>query len=85
MVKPLVAFLITIALKYPMKTAMTVSLALAQIGEFSFILSEEAMKYHLVPDDDYDVIVACALVSISINPLLFRFLKGNRVKNSVNI
>lgn len=71
-VKPLVAFLITIILKYPLKTALTVSLALAQIGEFSFILSEEANKFDLLPDDGYDLIVACALVSIPINPLLFK-------------
>ena len=42
--KPLAAFLITLALKYPLKAAVTISAALAQIGEFSFILSEEAMR-----------------------------------------
>ena len=74
LLKPLTAFLITYASKYPFKTALTVSLALAQIGEFSFILAEEAMKYKIFPDEGYDILVACALVSISINPLLFRFL-----------
>lgn len=71
--KPFVAFLITVLLKYPFKTAITVALALAQIGEFSFILSEEANKYDLLPDDGYDLIVACALVSIPLNPLLFKW------------
>lgn len=72
--KPLTAFVISVTLKYPYKTALTVAIALAQIGEFSFILAEEAMKFKILPDDGYDIIVACALVSISINPLLFKFL-----------
>jgi monovalent cation:H+ antiporter-2, CPA2 family len=73
-VKPLTALLISILLKHPMKTGLTVALGLAQIGEFSFILAEEAMRYNLLPTAGYDILVACALVSISINPLLFKFL-----------
>lgn len=72
--KPIAAFLITIALRHPLKTALTVAVGLAQIGEFSFILSEEAMRYRLLPTAAYDIIVACALVSISINPLLFSLI-----------
>lgn len=72
LVKPISAFLITLALKHPINTAVTVSLALAQIGEFSFILAEEAMRFNLLPEEGYDVIVASALVSISINPMLFK-------------
>jgi len=71
-VKPLVACLITIFLGYPINTALTVSISLAQIGEFSFILAEEAMNLKILPDDGFDLLVACALISISFNPLLFR-------------
>lgn len=74
-VKPVTAFLIAIGLRYPVKTALTVALALAQIGEFSFILSEEASRYDILPDIGYDVIVASSLVSIAINPLLFKIIK----------
>lgn len=73
-IKPLAAFLIVILMRHPLKTAITVALALAQIGEFSFILSEEAMKLDIMPEEGYDIIVACSLISISINPLLFRTL-----------
>jgi monovalent cation:H+ antiporter-2, CPA2 family len=73
-VKPLAAYLITRLLRRPKKTAIIIALGLAQIGEFSFILSEEAMRYNLLPRAGYDIIVACALVSISINPLLFKML-----------
>ena len=72
--KPLSAFLITIGLKYPVKTAMTVALSLTQIGEFSFILAEEAMNLDLLPNAGFDVIVACALISIAINPVLFKLI-----------
>jgi CPA2 family monovalent cation:H+ antiporter-2 len=73
-VKPLTAFLLTIGLKYPWRTALVIATALAQIGEFSFILAEEALKYKILPDAAFDIIVACSLISISINPLLFKLL-----------
>ena len=75
LVKPLVAYLITLFLGYSLNTALTVALSLAQIGEFSFILSEEAMYLKLIPEEGFDVIVACALVSISLNPLLFQTIQ----------
>ncbi len=78
LVKPLTAYLITIALRRTRKTAAVIALGLAQIGEFSFILSEEAMRYGLLPRTGYDIIVACALISISINPLLFKMLKNSK-------
>ncbi len=73
--KPLVAYLITTTMGYPLKVALTLAISLAQIGEFSFILAEESLKWGLFPEDGYDILVACALVSISINPLLFQLLR----------
>ncbi len=71
-IKPLAALLIVLLLRYSWETGLTIALALAQIGEFSFILAEEAIKFDVLPDEGFDIIVACALVSISINPLLFK-------------
>lgn len=71
-IKPLSAYLITVFLGYPVNVALTVAIALAQIGEFSFILAEEAMNLKILPDEGFDILVACALVSISLNPLLFK-------------
>ncbi len=73
--KPLTAFLIVVIMRHPLKTALTVSVALAQIGEFSFILAEEAMRNDILPDVGYDVIIACAIVSIAVNPILFKVVK----------
>ena len=56
------------------RTALTVALGLAQIGEFSFILSELARKHGLMPDAGHNVLVAAAILSITLNPLLFRSL-----------
>lgn len=73
-IKPVTAFIIVICFRYPFGIALSIAFALAQIGEFSFILAEEAGKFRIFPDEAYDVIVACALISISINPLLFKLL-----------
>lgn len=75
-VKPLVAYLITVLLGYSWTIALTVAISLAQIGEFSFILAEEAMNLHLMPEEGFDILVACALISISLNPLLFQMIES---------
>lgn len=72
--KPITTFVIVKVLGYPVLVAFAVALAMAQIGEFSFILAEEALNLKILPDDGFDIIVACALFSIALNPLLFRFL-----------
>jgi CPA2 family monovalent cation:H+ antiporter-2 len=70
--KPLTAFLIIWVLRYSVRTAITVALALAQIGEFSFLLANEAMGLGLLSAEGQSLLVACALISIAANPLLFR-------------
>lgn len=72
-IKPLAAFFMVYILKYPAKTALLVAISLAQIGEFSFIVAEQANRVKLLPDEAYDIIVATALISIALNPLLFRW------------
>jgi len=72
LIKPLIAWLILRSLKYPNDVALMVSVALAQIGEFSFILAEEGTKLRLLPEDGYDLIVACAFISLALNPLIFK-------------
>ena len=72
-IKPLSAYLIILLLKKPMTLALTAAALLAQIGEFSFILSEQAMNLHIIPESGFDILVACALASIALNPLLFKF------------
>jgi monovalent cation:H+ antiporter-2, CPA2 family len=72
--KPLAALVIVALIGYPARTGLTVALALAQIGEFSFILSQVGRANGLLGDDGHNVLVACALVSITLNPIIFRSL-----------
>ncbi|MDY3555893.1 cation:proton antiporter [Gemmata sp. JC717] len=72
LVKPLIALVIVAALGHSVRTALTVALGLAQIGEFSFILSDLARKHGLMTDDGHSLLVGAAIISITINPVLFR-------------
>jgi len=72
--KPLAALIIVAVLGHSVRTALTVAFGLAQIGEFSFILSDLAFREKLIPEEAQNVLVAAAIISITINPLLFRSL-----------
>lgn len=69
--KTLAAFLIVRAFRYPLDTALTVSASLAQIGEFSFILAGLGLALGILPTEGMNLILAAALVSIALNPVLF--------------
>jgi CPA2 family monovalent cation:H+ antiporter-2 len=71
-VKPVVALAIVIVSGHPLRTGLTVAGGLAQIGEFSFILAESAKALKLMPDAGHHALVACAIVSISVNPWVFK-------------
>ncbi len=70
--KPLAAMVIVWALRYSLRSALTVAVALAQIGEFSFLLADQAVKHDFLSEQGRSLLVACALISITFNPLLFR-------------
>jgi CPA2 family monovalent cation:H+ antiporter-2 len=69
--KSIAAFVIVVLFRFPLSTALTVSASLAQIGEFSFILAALGIALKLLPDDGRDLILAGALLSITLNPLFF--------------
>ena len=73
--KPLAALAIVVGLGYSARTALTVAVGLAQIGEFSFILAELARRLGVLPVEGHSVLVAAALLSITLNPMLFRLLE----------
>ena len=72
--KPLAALAIVLALRYPLAVAMAVAVALAQIGEFSFILATLARDLGVLDQSGTNAIVATAMLSISLNPLLYRLV-----------
>jgi len=69
--KSLAAFLIVIAFRKPVGTALTISASLAQIGEFSFILAAMGVELKMLPEQGRDLILAGAIISIILNPLVF--------------
>ena len=72
--KPLSALAIVVLLRQPLGTALSVAVALAQIGEFSFILASLGRELGILSAVATNTLVAAAIVSISINPLLYRGL-----------
>jgi CPA2 family monovalent cation:H+ antiporter-2 len=69
--KSVAAYLIVLAFRHPTTTALMISASLAQIGEFSFILAELGTKLNLLPAAGRDLILAGAILSIMLNPLVF--------------
>ncbi|HTN77201.1 MAG TPA: cation:proton antiporter, partial [Pirellulaceae bacterium] len=72
--KPLAALIIVLVMRYPLRVALSVSVALAQIGEFSFILAALGKQLGILEDAANNALVAAAIVSISVNPLLYRLV-----------
>jgi len=73
--KSLAAFLLVLAFRYPLNTALTVSASLAQIGEFSFILADLGVSLGLLSAEGQSLVLAGALVSIALNPLVFQAIE----------
>jgi monovalent cation:H+ antiporter-2, CPA2 family len=73
--KSLAAFFLVLLFRYPLNTALTVSASLAQIGEFSFILASLGVSLGLLPTEGQSLILAGAIISIALNPLVFRAIE----------
>ncbi|MGN6739019.1 cation:proton antiporter domain-containing protein [Dyella sp.] len=69
--KSVAAAVLVKVLRYPLNTALVVSASLAQIGEFSFILAGLGLSLGLLPREGQSLILAGALLSIALNPLMF--------------
>jgi len=81
--KGVAGFFITLALGQTSQTALTVAIGLGQIGEFSFILATAAVALQILPKEGSDLILAGALVSITLNAILFRYL--DRMQEWLNV
>ena len=73
--KAAAAFLIVALLRRPVRVSLTVAAALSQVGEFSFILATLGLTLGLIPSDAFQLVVAAAIVSITLNPFLFRLVE----------
>jgi CPA2 family monovalent cation:H+ antiporter-2 len=73
--KPAVALAIIWVMRYPFKVGLTVAVALAQIGEFSFILATMGRELKLLTPVATNNLVAASIVSIVLNPLIFQTIE----------
>ncbi|MFT4177382.1 MAG: cation:proton antiporter [Luteolibacter sp.] len=73
--KPLAAIVITLLLRYPLRTAMAVGAVLAQIGEFSFLVGTMALYYKLIDESAFNVLVATSIISITLAPIFYRLIE----------
>ncbi|MCR4663708.1 MAG: cation:proton antiporter [Endomicrobiaceae bacterium] len=74
LIKPIGAIFIIKFLKQPVKKAISIGVALGQIGEFSFILSSFAVSYGLMSKDAYNAIIFVSIVSITLNTTIYRWI-----------
>jgi CPA2 family monovalent cation:H+ antiporter-2 len=70
--KGLAAYAISSLFRLPTETGLLVAVALAQIGEFSFVLADLGRRLDLLSLETYNLILGGALISIAINPFLFK-------------
>ena len=76
--KTLAAMGLVLVLRYPLNTALVVAASLAQIGEFSFILAGLGVSLGLLGAEGQSLVLAGALISIALNPLVFAVVKPLR-------
>lgn len=74
LIKPLTALVLALVFRQSLHVALVVAIGLAQVGEFSFILIREARELKILPADSGHQLVAAAMISIMLNPFLFRCL-----------
>ncbi len=70
--KPLMAIIVVLLLKQPLKNAISIGIALAQVGEFSFILAALGISLHVLPPEATHAIIFSSIISIALNPLLYK-------------
>jgi CPA2 family monovalent cation:H+ antiporter-2 len=72
--KSLIALAVVVALRRPARTAITVAVALAQVGEFSFMVAALGRQLQVFPAEATQALVAVSIISITLNPLLFKLV-----------
>jgi CPA2 family monovalent cation:H+ antiporter-2 len=72
--KSLITVVTGVLFPYPGRTTLVVAAGLSQIGEFSFILGQSGVGLGLIDSSQYSLILAGAILSITLNPLMFRLV-----------
>ena len=73
--KPLAAIVVVLLFRRPLRSALSIAVALAQIGEFSFILASLALGLNILPSEATNALVVVSVVSITLNSLLYKCIQ----------
>ncbi len=79
--KALISYFIMRLFRQKVYDSLVLAVSLAQIGEFSFILTALALKLEIFSHILYDMVIASAIISITINPFLFKIVAQFKPKN----
>jgi CPA2 family monovalent cation:H+ antiporter-2 len=74
--KLIIVVLMGLVFPRPARTFLVVAVGLSQIGEFSFILGQAGLSLNLLDANQYSLILAAALISITVNPFMYRLMPG---------
>jgi len=74
--KFIIVILMGLLFPRPARTFLVVAVGLSQIGEFSFILGQGGLALGLLNSNQYSLVLAAALISITINPFMYKLLPG---------
>ena len=83
--KSIAAYAIVRAFGHPNATALTISTSLAQIGEFAFIIAGLGLSLKILPKDGHDLVLAGALITIMLNPILFMVLDRWQLREDARV
>jgi CPA2 family monovalent cation:H+ antiporter-2 len=83
--KSAAAYVIVRAFGHPNSTALTISTSLAQIGEFAFIIAGLGLTLGILPKDGHSLVLAGALISIMLNPILFMVLDRWQLREDARV
>jgi monovalent cation:H+ antiporter-2, CPA2 family len=78
-INPITAFVVAWITRYSIRTSLTVAALLSQIGEFSFLLADQAIEDNLLSKDGRSLLVACAIFAIAVNPWIYQTI--NPIEN----
>lgn len=73
--KPLAALVVVLLFRRPLRSALSIAVALAQIGEFSFILAALGTDLKILPAEATNALVVASVLSITLNPLLYKCIE----------
>ncbi len=72
--KLIIVLLMAVVFRQPLRTFIVIAIGLSQVGEFSFILGKAGLSLNLLTSNQYSLILAAALISITVNPFMYKLI-----------